>query len=70
MSKRSYTTSQGNVEMGSKIYVDNKMVLENDISMDDLIRMSEQKNKFQLSQYLKRKVRREKVKRGLLRGGR
>lgn len=48
-----------------KIYVDNKMVMENQISMDDLIRMSDQTNKFQLSNYLIRKVRREKVKRGL-----
>ncbi|TNV83551.1 hypothetical protein FGO68_gene13839 [Halteria grandinella] len=49
-----------------KIYVDNKMVMENQISMDDLIRMSDQTNKFQLSNYLIRKVRREKVKRGLV----
>ncbi len=49
-----------------KIFVDNKMVLENEISMDDLLRMSEQPGKFTLSNYLKKKVWKEKVRRGLI----
>ena len=47
------------------IYVDNKMVMENQISMDDLIRMSEQPRKFTMSNYLRNKVKKERMKRGL-----
>ena len=46
------------------IYVDNKMVLENEISMDDLIRMADQPEKFRLSNYLRNKVLKERAKRG------
>ena len=50
----------------SLIYVDNKMVMENQISIEDLLKMSEQPDKFNLSNYLKTKVHKEKVKRGLV----
>lgn len=40
------------------IYVDNKMVLENNISNEDLLKMANMPGKFHLSHYLRNKVRR------------
>lgn len=42
------------------IYVDNKMVLENQITTEDLLKMAEQPQKFRLSNHLVNKVKRIK----------
>lgn len=50
MSKMSHAAQTA--EPTRLIYVDNKMVLENEISSEDLLRMADQPDKFRLSKYL------------------
>jgi len=45
------------------IYVDNKMMMENQLGMEDLMRMAEQPHKFRLSNYLRNKVAKERARR-------
>lgn len=52
--------SAGTIEMAGvpsgKMYVDNKVVLQNNLQMHDLERMFDSPDKFYLSNYLKNKV--------------
>ena len=78
LSKRMIPRMQGNIDVRIKnlydvtdpdsisnhmIYVDNKVFLENQLTMDDLLKMADQPHKFRLSNYLRNKVIRERAKR-------
>ncbi len=70
LSKRMIPRMQGNIDVtdpdsisNHMIYVDNKVFLENQLTMDDLLKMADQPHKFRLSNYLRNKVIRERAKR-------
>lgn len=45
------------------MFVDNKFMLENQLTMEDLLVMAEQPHKFRLSNYLRNKVVKERARR-------
>jgi len=60
--ERKHQELQGLIKDGGApqkvIYVDNKIVLENNLSNEDLLKMADMPSKFHLSHYLRNKVRR------------
>ena len=45
------------------IFVDNKLLIENELGIEDLLKMADQPLKFRLSNYLIRKVNKERARR-------